>query len=72
MRNRIIGAIAVGAAGVGLLLAGSGVAAADPSCLEESLRGAAADPFGALGGVLSDPAGSAQADLKCIEELLDH
>jgi hypothetical protein len=72
MRKRIIGGLAVAGATAGLLVAGAGIASADPSCLEESFSGAVADPLGALVGVLNDPLGSAQADLQCAQEVLGH
>jgi hypothetical protein len=66
MRNRIVGAPVVGAATVGLLMAGATATnAANISCLEESLNDAVADPAGALGAVLGDPVGSAKADAEC-------
>jgi hypothetical protein len=71
MQKRIARALVVGAATAGLVGAGAGVAnAADPTCLEESLSGAAADPAGAFGAVVADPAGALEADLACAQEVV--
>lgn len=71
MRKRIVGAVAVTAAAVGLFVAGTGVAnAADPSCLVAGLNGAAADPAAAIGAVAADPAAAAEADLACAQEVV--
>jgi hypothetical protein len=71
MRRRIACAVFLGAVTAGLVGAGAGVAnAADPTCLEEGLHGAAADPAGAFAAVVADPAGAAQADLACAQEAI--
>ncbi|MQA07748.1 MAG: hypothetical protein GEU98_04180 [Pseudonocardiaceae bacterium] len=60
----------------GFLVVGSGVAgaetaaAADTSCLEESISGTLHDPAGTLAAVVGDPAGTLHADLACVREVL--
>lgn len=73
MSKRIVSAVAVTAAAVGLLVAGTGVAnAADPTCLVAGLSGAAADPAAAILAVAADPVAAAQADLACAQEVIGH
>ncbi|MDN5748735.1 MAG: hypothetical protein L0H64_09535 [Pseudonocardia sp.] len=71
MQNKMTRALIVGAAALGLVVAGAGVAnAADPTCLVESLSGATADPVGAFAGVVADPVGALEADLACAQEVI--
>lgn len=65
-------ALAVGGAAFGLILAGTSVASADPTCLVTSVTGTVSDPVGALGAVLGDPVGALQADLQCVGEVIGH
>jgi hypothetical protein len=71
MRRKTAGALAAGAAVVGLVMTGFGTAeAADPSCLVESTEHSIEDPVGSTADEVSDPTGTLDEDVKCVHEVL--
>lgn len=71
MKKKVLGALAIGAASVGLIVLGTGTAsAANPACLVESAQGAVADPSGVVGSTLADPVGAVGADVACVKEVV--
>ena len=73
MQKKVLGAVAGGAAVVGLIVFGAGTASAsDPTCLNDSVSNTVADPAGVTAATLADPAGTLQADVACAHEVLGH
>jgi ABC-type Na+ efflux pump permease subunit len=71
MKKKVLAALAVGAASVGLIVLGTGTAsAADPTCLVESAQGTVADPAGAVESTLADPVAAVEGDAACVEEVV--
>jgi hypothetical protein len=72
MKKKVLAALAVGAASVGLMVLGTGTASAavDPTCLVESAQGVVADPVGAVESTLADPLGAVGADVVCVGEAI--
>jgi hypothetical protein len=72
MKKKVLGALAIGAASVGLMVLGTGTASAadDPTCLQESVQGVVTDPAGAVESTLADPLGAVGADVVCVGEAI--